>query len=310
MAESKRESSSELDTNKACRLRYVLITPARNEAAFIEQTIRSVIAQTVLPLKWVIVSDGSTDRTDDIVRHYTVEHPWIELVRMPERMERHFAGKVHAFNAGYARVKDLDYDIIGNLDADITFGADYLSFLVSRFQLSPELGVAGTPFREGTAQYDYRFTRKEHVSGACQLFRRDCFESIGGYVPLKGGGVDLLAVVTARLKGWRTHTFTEKFCVHHRPMGSAKHHALAITFRDGYYDYPLGVHPLYKLFSSLYRMGKRPIIVGGIVHLAGYVWAIFMRPHRPVSTEFVRFRRTEQMRWLREYFLSIARRSR
>jgi poly-beta-1,6-N-acetyl-D-glucosamine synthase len=287
---------------------YVLITPARNEAAFLEQTIQSVVAQTVRPLRWVIVSDGSTDGTDEIVKKYSAEQNWIELVRMPERKERHFAGKVHAFNAGYARVKDINYDVIGNLDADITFDSEYFSFLLSKFQLSPELGVVGTPFREGDSQYDYRFVSREHVSGACQLFQRKCFQSIGGYVPLKGGGVDLVAVVTARLKGWRTQTFTEKFCLHHRSMGSAKHRPLAATFKDGYYDYPFGVHPLYKLLSSLYRMGKRPIIVAGVVHLAGYVWAVLTRPQRPVSVEFVQFRRKEQIRWLREYLLKAVRR--
>src|SRR5271154_5339692 len=106
-------------------LKYVLITPARNEAAFIETTIQSVVAQTLLPLRWIIVSDGSTDGTDDIVKKYAAENPWMELVRMPERQERHFAGKVHAFNAGYARVKDLGYDVIGNLDGDTSFDGDY-----------------------------------------------------------------------------------------------------------------------------------------------------------------------------------------
>src|SRR5213592_861494 len=101
----------------AAHYTYVLITPARNEAQFIEQTIRSVIGQTFRPAKWVIVSDGSTDGTDDIVRKYAAEHEWIELVRMPERSERHFAGKVRAFNAGHAKVKDVKYDIIGSLDA-------------------------------------------------------------------------------------------------------------------------------------------------------------------------------------------------
>src|ERR1017187_2624764 len=107
---------------------YVLITPARNEARFIEVTIKSVVAQTHRPLKWVIVSDGSTDGTDDIVGRYMADHPWIELIRMPERRERHFAGKVHAFNAGYAKVTGLNYDIIGNLDADVSFDEDYLEF--------------------------------------------------------------------------------------------------------------------------------------------------------------------------------------
>src|SRR5437879_13491260 len=100
---------------------FVLITPARNEAQFIEMALKSVIAQKVGPVKWIIVSDGSTDGTDEIVRKYAADHPWIELVRMPERHERHFAGKVYAFNAGYARVQHLNYEIIGNLDADVSF---------------------------------------------------------------------------------------------------------------------------------------------------------------------------------------------
>src|SRR5580698_5620044 len=98
---------------------YVLITPARNEAQYIELTLRSMAAQTLRPLRWVIVSDGSTDGTDDIVRKYAVDHQWINLIRMPERAERHFAGKVHAFNAGRASLVDLDYEVIGNLDADV-----------------------------------------------------------------------------------------------------------------------------------------------------------------------------------------------
>src|SRR5437870_958737 len=109
---------------------YVIVTPARNEAQFIELTIRSVIAQTVQPLKWVVVSDASTDGTDDIVRRYAAKFHWIELLRMPERSERNFAGKVHAFNAGYNAVQDLQYDVIVSLDADITFDADYFSYLL------------------------------------------------------------------------------------------------------------------------------------------------------------------------------------
>ena len=152
---------------------YVLITPARNEAAFIEQTIKSVVEQTARPARWVIVSDGSTDGTDDIVKKYVSEWDWIQFLRMPERRVRHFAGKVVAFNAGYEKVKGLAYDIIGNLDADITFDKDYFAFMLRKFAENPRLGVGGTPFREGTQQYDYRYTSIDHVSGACQLFRRE-----------------------------------------------------------------------------------------------------------------------------------------
>lgn len=278
---------------------YVLITPARNEEAFIEKTIRSVAAQTVLPKKWVIVSDGSTDRTDEIVRSYASRCSWLELVRMPEHRDRQFAAKVHCFNAGYERVKDLAFDIIGNLDADITFEKDYFEFLLAKFREHPRLGVAGTPFVEGTSHYDYRFTNIEHVSGACQLFRRACFNDIGGYVPIKGGGIDWTAVTTARMKGWLTRTFTEKTCFHHRPMGTGTGTTLRALFRHGKKDYFLGGHPLWQVFRSAYQMTRKPYLVGGGLLLAGYVWAGITRVERTLSPELMQFHRSEQMRRLK-----------
>jgi glycosyltransferase involved in cell wall biosynthesis len=281
------------------RLTYVLITPARNEADFIELTLKSVISQTVRPLKWVIVSDGSTDGMDEIIRRYTAEHPWIELVRMAERRERHFAGKVNAFNAGYSRVKDLPYDIIGNLDADVSFDADYFDFLLGKFAENQRLGVAGTPFREGTYQYDFRFVSIEHVSGQCQMFRRECFEEIGGYVALKTGGVDLVAVTTARMKGWQTRTFLEKPYLHHRKMGTAGHSTLMAAHKSGRVDYMLGVHPVWQFVRSIYQMARRPYVLYGAMLLAGFVWAMVTRVEKTVPDDLVQFRRREQMQRLR-----------
>jgi biofilm PGA synthesis N-glycosyltransferase PgaC len=289
-------------SEKLRRLNYVLITPARNEAAFLEQTINSVLGQTALPLKWVIVSDGSTDGTNEILTKYSNQYQWIESVIRPPRAERHFAGKVQAFNAGYQKMRDLKYDVIGNLDADISFDdPDHFAFLLRKFDQDPRLGVAGTPFREGTVQYDYRFSRREHVSGACQLFRRECFESIGGYFPLKMGAIDLVANVTARMQGWRTETFPEKFCVHHRQMGSAKDQLVMAMFKSGHGDYRVGVHPMWQLFRSIYQMSRKPIFAGGFLLLLGYFWAMVTCVSKPVSAEFVAFRRREQKQWLRDY---------
>ena len=280
---------------------YVLITPARNEALFIELTIKSVVAQTVLPIKWVIVSDGSTDGTDDIVKKYLADHPWIELIRMPERRERHFAGKVQAFNAGYARVVDLKYDVIGNLDGDISFDEEYFDFLLKKFGENPRLGVAGTPFREGSFQYDYRFTSIEHVSGQCQLFRRECFEEIGGYVPRKIGGIDLVAVTTARMKGWQTRTFPEKPYVHHRQMGTATANVWVAPFKVGRADYILGSHPVWEFARCIYQTTRPPILLGGSLRLAGFVWAMMSKAEKQVPADFVQFRRKEQMHRLRKF---------
>ncbi len=284
---------------------YVLITPARDEAQFIERTIKSVGAQTVRPLKWVIVSDGSIDGTDAIVSKYTAQNPWIELVRLPERRERHFAGKVHAFNAGYARVRALEYEVIGNLDGDISFDEDYYSFLLGKLAEDPALGLVGTPFRDSSLHpYAYRFVGIEHVSGACQLFRRQCFEEIGGYVPVKGGGVDLIAAITARMKGWTTRTFLDEACVHHRAMGGAQHGLLTASFKIGVKDYALGGHPLWEFLRAIYQMRKRPFVLGGLFLGAGYLWALVRRVERPVPREFVAFRRREQMRRLKRLFTS------
>ena len=155
--------------------KYVVITPARNEATYIELTLKSVVGQTVPPLKWVIVSDGSTDGTDEIVRRYAADCPWIELLRMPERRERHFAGKVHAFNAGRERVRELPYEVIVSLDGDTSFEPEYFSFLLGKLAADPKLGLVGTPFQDAGSQatYDYRYVSIEHVSGACQVFRAE-----------------------------------------------------------------------------------------------------------------------------------------
>jgi len=282
-------------------LRYVLVTPARNEAQYIELTLQSMVSQTIQPAKWVIVSDGSTDGTDDIVMRYAADHPWIELVSLPERRERHFAGKVQAFNAGYAKLQDIPYDVIGNLDGDVSFDAQYFEFLLGKFAGNPRLGVAGTPFREGSFQYDYRFTSIEHVSGQCQLFRRECFEDIGGYVPRRAGGIDHVAVLTARMKGWQTRTFVEKSYEHHRQMSTATQHRLLVPFKGGRLDYLLGSHPVWEIFRCIYQTTRPPIVFGGCLRLAGFTWAIISGEEKQIPPELVEFRRKEQMQRLRKF---------
>jgi glycosyltransferase involved in cell wall biosynthesis len=289
-------------------LTYVLVTPARNERDLIEGAIRSVIAQTHLPSKWVIVSDGSIDGTDEIVARFAKKHSWIESLRMPEHRARSFAAKAVCFNAGYDHLKSTNFDLVGNLDADITFGPDYYEFLVGKFAEMPRLGVAGTPFIEDANHqqnhtYAHQFADLQHVSGACQMFRRRCFEEVGGYTPIKGGGIDWVAVTTARMKGWETRTFLEKTCFHHRKMGTADRNPLMARFQHGQEDYYIGGHPLWQVLRGIFQMKTKPLVLGGLFLILGYFWAMARRVRRPISAELVSFHRAEQMARLRKLLL-------
>lgn len=290
-------------------LKYALITPAWNEEAHLDEVIRSVTSQTLLPVRWVIVSDGSTDQTDEIARSSARQFPWIRLLRLERSPVRHFAGKAHAVNAGFETLKQLDFDLVGNLDADITLPPDYYEFLLSKFTPMPNLGVAGTPFVEdpgnpGTHSYGHALANLDHVSGACQLFRRRCFEEIGGYTPIKAGGIDWVAVTTARMRGWETRTFIERTCAHHRPMGTADRSRVRARFRHGQEDYWVGNHPLWEIARALFQMKNKPLVLGGLSLMVGYTWAWLIRKPNPIPQELRSFHRREQMERIRKMFLS------
>jgi len=279
---------------------YVLVTPARNEEAFILKTVESVIRQTVLPLKWVIVDDGSTDKTQQLISPYVARYPWIEVVEMPRQRERSFAAKVTAFNTGYERMKNLSYDIVGNLDADVSFDPDHFEFLIRKFYDDPTLGVAGTVFKEkGYSSDRDSFEGHSHVAGGCQLFRRNCWEQVGGYIPHRAGGIDWMAVTTARMKGWKTESFREKSFFHYRRLGTSGRGVLSSLFSYGEKDYYLGGHPVWELFRVVYRTTKQPFVMGGLALGIGYLSACIRRTPRAVSRDLMTFHRHEQMTKLR-----------
>ena len=225
---------------------------------------------------------------------------------MSSAPDRSFAGKVHAFNTGFERVSSLPFEVIGNLDADLSFDPDYLEFLMQKFSEDARLGVAGTPFIEnGYDSARDSFEGENHVAGGCQLFRRQCFEEIGGYIANPAGGVDWIAVTTARMKGWKTCSFPEKRFHHYRTLGTAERGIIASLFSYGEKDYYLGGSPVWQLFRVCYRSAKHPI--GGFALLAGYCWAALRRTKRPVSRELMRFHRREQMKKLRAILGAVLR---
>jgi glycosyltransferase involved in cell wall biosynthesis len=288
-------------------MKYVLITPARNEEALIRKALDSVTSQTLPPLKWFVVDDGSKDRTAAIVEEYASRFPWIELVRQPERVDRSFAGKVLAFNAGFERAQGLPYDVVGNLDADISFPPDYMEFLMKKFDEDPELGVGGTPFTEDEGYDTARdsFEGENYVAGGVQLFRARCFQDVGGYIPIPAGGIDWIAVMSARMKGWKVRSFAEKRFHHYRALGTAEMSPLVATFDYGRRAYSLGSSPIWQFLRCMYRMKRKPYVLAGLSLGAGYFTSMVLRTKRAVTPEMIRFYRREQMQKLRWIFQSL-----
>ena len=279
--------------------RYILLTAARNEEDFIEATLRSVLAGTTLPVRWVIISDGSTDGTDAIVSRYAAKYFFIRVLRLPADRDRSFASKAEAIRMGYESVKDVDFDFICNVDADIVLPEGYHRRILSEFDRRPNLGVASGRYVEGTdPASSIAKTNPLHLPGSIQVFRRQCFEQIGGYPKLRTGGEDTAATVLARMHGWETEVFPELKATHLRPEGTGGGtRLLRARIRQGAMDYNLGMHPVFMLGKSLRRMVERPFIIGSAYRCMAYFVSWILRKERDLPEEFVTFFRREQ--WAR-----------
>ena len=284
--------------------RYVLITAARNEEAYIAKTLNSVVNQTVLPEKWVIISDGSTDRTDEIVTQYAKKHDFIQLIRADSDAQRNFGSKVKAVNYGYQIVKKETFAFVGNLDADISLNPLYYEYILKKFAANDALGVAGGHRYDN---YKGRFIKVNcalnSVGGPYQLFRRDCFEKIGGFIPLEYGAEDAAAEISARMYGWQVKSFPEIMSYHHRCTGGATRNVFKSLFRNGYRLYVIGYHPLFYTLSAIRKVTGKPYL-GSLVELAGFYWAGARRFQRPVSDKFINYLRSEQMTRMTAYLRS------
>ncbi len=282
---------------------YVIITPAHNEEAFIAKTAESVVAQTVRPLKWVVVNDASGDQTREIIEKFAREHAFIELVNLDRAAGRHFGNKVRAFNAGLERVTHLGFDFIGNIDADLSFGPDYFANILRQFEGNPKLGLAGGMVHSCVdGEFESQNVALDSVAGAVQLFRRKCFEQVGGYRPLPNGGIDAAAEVTARMHGWMTQTFAEIQVLEHRRTGSATARPLTACVKEGRRMYSLGYSWLFFLFRCLYRSLKKPVVLGSCAGLYGYLASAVARNPVVLPPEVVRFLRQEQHGKLKRAF--------
>ncbi|NLH15727.1 MAG: glycosyltransferase family 2 protein, partial [Phycisphaerae bacterium] len=270
-----------------------------NEARFIGMTIESVLTQTVKPLKWVIVDDGSTDETPSIIQQYVARCPWIHYVRREKVAGQHyFASNVFGIQEGYRGLGNLPYDFLAILDADISLPPNYYKQILSRLCADEKLGVASGVYVDRLPDGNLRKVLNDRRSTpkSITVFRRSCYEDIGGFVPMKYGGEDTVACFIARMKGWKTWSYPDVEVIHNKPIGTG--HAsnlLKIRYRQGRGEWFLGTHPAFFLLKSLRRCVKEPpFLFGGMARMMGYFFGILSREPRQISEDLVRFIRREQ----------------
>lgn len=291
-----------------CRLQsglsYVLITPAKNEAALIRNTLESVISQTVRPSRWIIVDDGSTDETAAIVESYVQRYPFIGLLKLTPKRKREFSSKVTAFNEGLQELGESDYPFIGNLDADIAIAPEYFEAVLEEFDRDARLGIAGG--RVNTTckgRFVCQDRTMDSVGGAVQLLRRECFAEIGGYRPLPFGGIDAAAEIMARWKGWSVRKVDEDV-YEHRQTGSAQHSMWKARYRDGIKFHTLGYDGLFFACKCLFRVMDNPVCIGSLLSITGFVVARIRRVPLCIPREAVNYLRSEQKQKLRRLFVN------
>ncbi len=281
-------------------LRYVLITPARDEAANIGRTIAAVRAQITPPSRWVIVDDGSSDSTAELVQGHSVGANWITLIRRPGGAAADFVSKVNAFRAGLESLDGIDYGFVGNLDADVSFEPDYFHRVLQAFADRPRLGIAGGHIVE---EYHGRRVPQRispnSVAGAVQLYRRQTFADIGGMRPLRLGGEDSVAEILARMHGWDVATLFDLKVRHHGRVLAGHRRPWAAWFTRGKVFRTLRYDPLFQLAMSGYRaVAQPPYVISGTAMLAGYLWAAMNRIAPAMDADAVDYLRREQRRRL------------
>jgi poly-beta-1,6-N-acetyl-D-glucosamine synthase len=277
--------------------RYVVITPARNEGSEIEQTIQSVLQQTVRPAAWVIVDDGSTDNTGEILDRYAAEIPWIRVVHRKDRGFRHpGGGVVEAVLDGYRALGVADWEFIVKLDADLVLEPDYFERCLAEFSADAKLGVGGgTVYNLSDGKREIESNPAFHVRGATKIYRRECWDALGGL--LVAPGWDTLDEVKANMLGWQTRSFSNIPVLQRRATGS-NDGAWKDYVKNGRANYISGYHPLFMLLKCVKRVPQKPYAVAALGLAYGYLYAFWNKINRVNDPALIRYVRRQQLRRL------------
>jgi poly-beta-1,6-N-acetyl-D-glucosamine synthase len=285
--------------DRAVDISYVIITPCFNEEKFINFPLKSVLQQTIAPKKWIIIDDESSDSSAEIIKNYAEEYDWIEYLynkKIPGKS--YYSNNVYAILSGLNQIKNMQYTYLAILDADIELCSDYYERIIDRFRTNESLGIASGTYLEienGNwieARIDRRSTPK-----AIQVFRRECYEKCGGYIPFEYGGEDSGMEILARMNGWETWSFDDIVVKHHRPVGTGDGRTLLMArYRLGITDYCLGTHLFFMVAKSIKRMlWEKPYILSGFARLAGFIVGFVKRYEQQLPKQAIEFLRDEQL---------------
>ncbi len=279
--------------------RFVVISPVRNEADHFADVCRSLESQTVQPLRWVIVDDGSSDATGRLADEAAVRHDWIRVVHRRDRgFRKSGGGVIEAFYEGYELVKDLEWDFLVKLDGDLTFPRDTFETFARRFREDPKLGLGGgtiCAWREGQAVEESPGDPKFHVRGATKIYRRVCWEAMGGLI--RAPGWDTLDEVKINMLGWRSYGFPEVKLIHHRHTGDADG-TWKNWVKNGRANYNVGYSPVFMFLKCARRALRRPYFVAALALWTGFLSGYLERAPALAEPEVVCYLRREQWRKL------------
>ncbi|WP_433973543.1 glycosyltransferase [Tunturiibacter lichenicola] len=274
---------------------YVVITPVRDEEKHLESTIEHMVKQTATPKQWVIVNDGSKDRTGEIADGYAKRYPWIKVVHRQDRgFRKAGGGVVDAFNDGYHELDRSDWNFVVKFDGDLTFDGNYFEECFKEFASDDELGVGG-----GVICYiddgkkSFETTTSFHVRGATKIYRKACWESIGGLLSIPGW--DTMDEVKANSCGWKTRSFPHLHLVHQRDTGSADGMWPTLV-KYGRANYICGYHPLFMLGKCFKRLAQKPYLIGSIGLMYGFIYGYLMKVPQVADRQVIDYLRREQVK--------------
>ena len=277
---------------KKMGLCHIVVTPSRDESHFLSDLIDSMIAQTILPEKWIIVDHNSVDSTKEMVEEVAKNHRWIKYLRISDDNPRKRGDQIaKLFNLGIEHAR-IDWDFCSKIDADMLLPPDYFERIFFEFESCNRLGIAsGSCYLINGTRKIPEIVSKNHTRGGLKTYLRKCFEEIGGIREVNGwDGVDN---IIAQMKGWETRHFPEVE-VHHRRMTGSYSGMNRGCFESGQFAYSMRYFPPFILARSIHRMSKKPIVFGGISMFVGYMYAFILRHPAACDKEIIKFLRKKQ----------------